>query len=446
MTERTLPHNLEAERAVLGCLIVESDRLVEIADTLAAGDFFRVAHRSVFAAISALHSRRVAVDLITLREELARRSELDRVGGPGFVASLADGTPRGVNLAHYSRIVREKSQRRCLIFACNKALADAYEGEFTVEELIERTEADVFKVSQEIATGDFVQAREWVADTYRHLERLAADRREITGVPTGFYDLDRMTRGLQPGDLIIVGARPSMGKTAFALQLGIHAAGSMPVGMFSVEMARLPLGVRAFSVEGHINGMRLQTGRLNQSDYARVSNCAESLGALQFAIDESPILTPTQLRAKARRLQAKHGLSLLIIDYLQILDPGAGKHRAESRTIELAQMSRGLKQLARELGIPIVVLSQLSRKVEDRADKRPNLADLRESGAIEQDADVVLLLHRPEYYHANPRPEDVGKAEVIIAKQRNGPTGTVDLLFNREFVRFDNPELRTGAA
>lgn len=438
-SERVLPHNLDAERSVLGCLLVENARFIEIADTLSGADFFRDAHRRIFEAARALHDRGRTADYVTLKEEIGRRGELDDVGGPAYIASLTDGMPRGVNLPHYAAIVREKAQRRRLIFTCTKIVADAYEGEPPIEDLIEQAEADVLAVGQEVTGSDFVLADQWIRETYEHLERLASDPRHVVGLSTGFRDLDALTRGLQPTDLIIIGARPSMGKTAVAVQIALHAAQHGMVGVFSVEMARLSLGIRAVSLTSRVNGMRLMTGRTGGTDFEAISSAFSLLGELKIAIDDSPILTPMQLRTKARRLKARHGLSALFIDYLQILEPGStGKRRAENRTLELAQMSRSLKALAKELHIPVVVLSQLSRDAEKRADPRPKLSDLRESGAIEQDADLVLLLHRPEYYQETPRAEDLGRAELIVAKQRHGPTGVVELRFTKEFTRFDD--------
>lgn len=437
---RTLPYSLEAERSVLGCVLLENERFDEVADLLAADDFFRDAHRRTFEAIKALRARRCGVDDVTLKEELARRGDLEEVGGPVYVASLADGMPRGVNLTHYAQIVLQKAQRRRLIAALNKGLSAAYDGEQPFEEVIEATEAGVLSVGQQTTGADFVFGPAWVSETFTHIERLAKNPQAITGVRSGFRELDELTRGFQPGDLIIIGARPSMGKTALAVQMALHAAQAGMVGVFSIEMARLALGIRAFALTGRINGMRLMTGRLKSDDYARLVDARGKLDRLRIAIDDSAMLTPTQLRTKARRLRSQQGLSALFVDYLQIVEPGSqDRRRSENRTLELGVMSRNLKQLAKELQVPVIVLSQLSRDAEKRAgDGRPKLSDLRESGAIEQDADVVLLLHRPEYYQHPPEPKSEGLAEIIIAKQRNGPVGVVELLFSKEFTRFDD--------
>ena len=436
MTERTLPHNFDAERSVLGAILVENKTYVDVSDMLAPDDFFRDAHKRIYSALRSLATRRVGADFVTLKEELQRVGDLDEVGGPAYIASLADGVPRATNIAHYAGIVLEKAQRRRLIYACNRALQDAYEGDVPIEELLEQTEQAVLAVSQSASSSDFVHTAAWVDETFQHLERLASDPRHVTGVSTGFRDLDRLTRGLQPGDLVIVGARPSMGKTALMQQIAINAAAEGQVGVFSVEMARLSLGIRSFAVVGHVNTMRLMTGRLKSEDYARVSAAMETLAGIPLAIDDSPILTPAQLRTKARRLHARYPLRALFVDYLQILE--GPTHQTESRTLELAKMSRSLKQLAKELNIPVIVLSQLSRATDKREVKRPQLSDLRDSGAIEQDGDVVLLLHRPEYYQETPKAEDVGRAELIVAKQRNGPTGVVELRFTKEYTRFDD--------
>lgn len=436
-----LPHNLEAERSVLGVLALYADRLVEVADTLRSADFFRHAHRLIFDAMLRIAGEQGSgFDIITLKDALARTGHLEAAGGPAYLASLCTGVPRATNLPYYASIVRADAHRRRIIEACTRATKAAYERELDIEALIEQTESDILGVGREMTGGDFVMPDEWVPETVAYIEKLASAPRHVTGVATGFREIDHMTRGFQPGDLIVLGARPSMGKTALSLQIGAHASQAETVGVFSVEMARAALSVRAFASTGRISAMRLMTGKLRGEDYARFTHTMDTLRLSKLAIDDSAVLTPLQLRTKARRLKARHGLSLLIVDYLQILEAtGSGKRRADTRALELGQITRALKQLAKELHVPILLLSQVTREPDRRSgDTRPKMSDLRDSGAIEADADVILMLHRPEYYQDQPKPDDLGKAEVIVAKQRNGPTGIVNLKFTKDQMRFDD--------
>jgi replicative DNA helicase len=435
--ERTLPHNLEAERSVLGAILVHNDAFNLAAQVIDDRDFFRDAHRRIFGKMIALNERSAAIDFVTLKEELARAGELDEVGGPAYIASLADGVPRATNVEYYARIVKEKATLRNLIYAANKILTNAYEAEQEPDLILDEAESAIFSVADDRLKAGFVPMRDLVKESFPKIEQLFEQKRLVTGTPTGFYDLDEMTRGLQPGDLIIVAARPSMGKTSLVLNISQHVAmqPDMTVGFFSLEMSKESLFIRLLTSVAEIDSHRLMSGAIGGKDYGRISHALESLSAMQLFIDDTASIGVMEMRAKARRLQAEHGLSLLVVDYIQLM---SGRGRFENRTLELAAISRSLKGLAKELHVPIVVLSQLSRAPESRSDHRPQLSDLRESGALEQDADVVVLIYRDDVYNKDPNSELSGIAELIVAKQRNGPTGTVKLAFLREQTRFAN--------
>ncbi len=435
--ERTLPHNLEAERSVLGAILIHNDAFNLAAQVINEKDFFRDAHRRIFDKMIALNERGDAIDFVTLKEELSRAGELDEVGGPAYIASLADGVPRATNVEYYARIVKEKSTLRSLIFAANKILTNAYEAEQEPEIILDEAETAIFSVADDKLKAGFVPMRDLVKESFPKIEQLFEQKRLVTGVPTGFVDLDEMTRGLQPGDLVIIAARPSMGKTSLVLNIAQYVAvqPAMTVGFFSLEMSKESLFLRLLTSEAQIDSHRLMSGAIGQRDYSRISHALESLSAMQLFIDDTAGIGVMEMRAKARRLQAEHGLSLLVVDYIQLM---SGRGRFENRTLELAAISRSLKGLAKELHVPIVVLSQLSRAPEARSDHRPQLSDLRESGALEQDADVVVMIYRDDVYNKDPSSENAGIAELILAKQRNGPTGIVKLAFLREQTRFAN--------
>jgi replicative DNA helicase len=435
--ERTLPHNLEAERSVLGAILVHNDAFNMAAQVIDSGDFYRDAHRRIFDKMVQLNERNQAIDFVTLKEELARAGEIDEVGGPAYVASLADGVPRATNVEYYARIVKEKATLRNLIFAANKILTNAYEADQESDLILDEAESSIFAVADDRLKAGFVPMRELVKESFPKIEQLFEQKRLITGVPTGFVDLDEMTRGLQGGDLIIVAARPSMGKTSLVLNMAQHVAvqPDHTVGFFSLEMSKESLFLRLLTSEAQIDSHRLMSGAIGQKDYGRISHALETLSAMRLFIDDTANIGVLEMRAKARRLQSEHRLSLLVVDYIQLM---SGRGRFENRTLELAAISRSLKGLAKELRVPIVVLSQLSRAPESRSDHRPQLSDLRESGALEQDADVVVLIYREDAYNRDPNNPDAGTAELIVAKQRNGPTGIVRLAFLREQTRFAN--------
>ena len=435
--ERTLPHNLEAERSVLGAILVHNDAFNLAAQVIDSQDFYRDAHRRIFDRMVALNERHDAIDFVTLKEELARAGELDEVGGPAYVAGLADGVPRATNVEYYARIVKEKATLRNLIYAASKIVTNAYEAEQESDLILDEAESAIFAVADDRLKSGFIAMRDLVKDSFPKIEKLFEQKRLITGVPTGFVDLDEMTRGLQGGDLVIVAARPSMGKTSLVLNIAqyVAALGDQVVGFFSLEMSKESLFLRLLTSEAQIDGHRLMSGAIGGNDYHRISHALEKLNAMKLFIDDTANIGVLEMRAKSRRLQAEHGLNLLVVDYIQLM---SGRGRFENRTLELASISRSLKGLAKELNVPIVVLSQLSRAPEARSDHRPQLSDLRESGALEQDADVVVLIYRDDVYNKDPNSPDAGTAELILAKQRNGPTGIVRLAFLREQTRFAN--------
>jgi replicative DNA helicase len=436
--ERTLPHSLDAEKSVLGAVLVNNEAFNHAAEFIDSRDFFRDAHRRIFDKMVALSERGHAIDFITLKEELARAGELDDVGGPAYIASLADGVPRSANVEYYARIVKEKSTLRHLIYSANKILTEAYEAEQEPDVLLDEAERAIFSIAENRIRAGFVPLRELVHDSFATIEKLQQTKGAITGVPSGFIDLDEMTTGFQPGDLVIVAARPSMGKTSLVLNMAQHVgtATSMTVGFFSLEMSKEQLFMRMLTSEARIDAHRFRTGHLSEKDYGRLSHALGTLAEARVFIDDAASIGVLEMRAKARRLKAEHGLDLLIIDYLQLMQ---GRGRFESRQQEVSAISRSLKGLAKELSVPIVALSQLSRAPEGRTDHRPQLSDLRESGAIEQDADLVLFIYRPEVYQKEETsPEDQGIAEIIIGKQRNGPIGSVKLSFLNQYTRFEN--------
>ena len=438
--ERTLPHNLDAEKSVLGAILIQNEAFNHAAELIDSKDFFRSAHRRIFEKMIALSERGDAIDFITLKEELSKSGELDDIGGPAYIASLADGVPRSANVEYYARIVKEKATLRNLIFSANKILAEAYEAEQEPDLLLDEAERSIFAIAEDRIRAGFVPLRDLVQTSFTTIERLQQQKGLITGVPTGFIDLDEMTSGLQPSDLVLVAARPSMGKTSFVLNIAQHVGTStdMTVGFFSLEMSKEQLFMRMLTSEARIDAHRFRTGFLSEKDYGRLSHALGTLAEAKVFIDDTASIGVLEMRAKARRLKAEHGLNLLIIDYIQLMQ---GRGRFESRQAEIASISRSLKGLAKELSVPIVALSQLSRASETRADHRPQLSDLRESGALEQDADVVMFIYRAEQYRdsdGNPNTEDQGTAEIIIGKQRNGPVGTAKLAFIKEHTRFEN--------
>jgi replicative DNA helicase len=436
---RTLPHNLEAERSVLGAILLHNDAFNLAAEVLDSGDFFRDAHRRIFEKMIKLSERNDAIDLVTLKEELSRSGELDEVGGPAYITALVDGVPRSTNVEHYARIIKEKATLRNLIFSANKIVASAYEAEDEADLILDQAEHAIFAIADKKIGDGFVSLRDLAQGSLDTIERLHARKELVTGIPTGFTDLDEMTSGFQPSDLIIVAARPSMGKTSLVLNIAQHVGTKtdMTVGVFSLEMSKEQLFLRMLTGEARIDAHRLRGGFLGERDWGKLAQAIGTLSESKIFIDDTPSIGVLEMRSKCRRLASQHGLHLVIIDYVQLMQ---GRGRFENRTLELASISRSLKGLAKELSVPIVLLSQLSRATESRADHRPQLSDLRESGALEQDADVVIFIYREDQYADKnaPATDAQGVAELIIGKQRNGPTGVVKLAFIREFTRFEN--------
>ena len=435
VTERSLPHNLEAERCVLGAILIHNEAFNVAAELIDSHDFFRVAHRLVFDKMVGLNERGHVIDLVTIKDELGRSGHLDEVGGAAYVAGLADGVPRSTHVEHYARIVKEKATLRNLIHSASKILSTAYEAEQDAGTVLDQAEQEIFSIAEDRIHTGFVPLGDLVQGSFTAIENLQQHKGLVTGIPTGFVDLDNLTSGFQPSDLIIIAARPSMGKTSFVLNVAQHIGTKTDrtVGFFSLEMSREQLFMRMLTSEAEVDSHRFRGGFLSERDYGRLSTALGRLAEARVYIDDSAGLGVLEARAKARRLKAEHGLDLLVIDYIQLMQ---GRGRFENRTQEVASISRALKGLAKELAVPVVALSQLSRAPESRSDRRPQLSDLRESGALEQDADVVMFIYRDEQYGATPENENL--AEIIIGKQRNGPTGTVKMAFLKQYTRFAN--------
>jgi replicative DNA helicase len=433
-TDTVTPHSLEAEMAVLGAILVHGERFLDVGDVLPSADFFRQPHSRIYTVMRELAAAGVTIDTVTVAERLKQQGRLDEIGGHAYLARLMDAPAYSSNIEAYVKIVKDHAAKRRLRAALQKSLADIDEhADEDARTLIDSAERLIFTVSQQDTRGDFVPAPALVAEGMPRIAALAEHKRGVTGVPTGFIDFDEMTRGFQPASLVILAARPSMGKTAFALNAAHHAAShGRQVGLFSIEQCKDELFMRLVSSVGKIDGHRLQCGYLNDSDYGRLGEAFSEIGSSGLHVDDSPVLGILDVRGKARRLKARHGLDLLIVDYLQLMQTG----KAENRNLAIADISRSLKMVARELEIPVVVLSQLSRELEKRGDKRPMLSDLRDSGALEQDADLVVFVHRPEVYQETA--DNAGLAEIIIAKQRNGRTGTIKLRWSKGTTRFDN--------
>ena len=439
--EKTLPHNAEAERTVLGAILVDNQAFNSAAEILGRDDFYREAHRRIFSAMAGLAERSQPIDLVTLKDELARQSALEAAGGPAYLAGLVDGVPRITSVEHWSRLIKEKAVLRNLIHAGNRIVTSCYEAEDEAAVLLDRAEKAIFDIAERRIRAGFVPMSEIVKESFRTIDQLSQSQEVVTGVPTGFVDLDEMTSGFQKGDLVIVAARPAMGKTSFTLNIAQHVAMRVgeTVGFFSLEMSKEQLALRLLCADARIDAHRLRTGKLNEKDWARLAKAYTDLAQSKIFIDDSATISPLEMRATCRRLKAEHGLGLIVVDYLQLVSSSG---RSENRQQELSAISRSMKGLAKELGCPVIALSQLSRAPEARTDKRPQLSDLRESGAIEQDADIVMFIFREEEY--KPSEENRGIAEIIIGKQRNGPTGSRKLAFIKEFTRFENLEWRGG--
>jgi replicative DNA helicase len=433
---RVPPHNLQAEESLLGAMLLSRDAIAAAVEACSANDFYKPAHGHVFEAITSLYGQGEPVDPVTVADELRRAELLDAIGGPATLISLQANTPATANAGRYAHIVEEHALLRRLIGVAGEIAEMGYSLPDDVTAAIDRAESMVFEVAERRVTDTLKPLHDLLADSLDRLEALYERGESITGVPTGFLDLDERLSGLQKSALVIVGARPAMGKTAFALGVAANAAmeAQVPVLFFSLEMSHAELTQRLLCSEARVDSSRVRNGKLIESDWPKISHAIGRLGEAPLYIDDNPNLTVMEVRAKARRLKSRLGqLGLIVIDYLQLM---SGRSHAENRQVEVSEISRGLKILARELECPVVALSQLSRSLEMRSDKRPMLADLRESGSLEQDADVVMFLYRDEVY--NPESPDRGTAEIIVSKHRNGPTGVTQLAFLDHYTRFAN--------
>ena len=439
MIEKIPPQSMDAEMAVLGSMLLDRDAISHAIEILNASHFYKDAHKKIYSAIIKLHDENKAVDLITLIEELKATNSLDEVGGPAYITGLASSVPTSANLVHYAKIVKEKMVLRSLINAGTQIVSECYDMADNVDNLIDRAERIIFDISSKKIEGKVLHLKEIIKSSIETIDNLYQRKENITGIATGFRDLDMKTAGLQASDFIVIAGRPSMGKSALALCIAEHAGvvEKIPVAFFSLEMAKEQLVQRILCSHARVDAHKVRTGFLSQADWPRLVSAAGKLSEAPIYIDDSPGISVLELRAKARRLKAQYDIKLIVLDYLQLMQ---GPANSDNRQQEISEISRSLKALARELNVPLIAISQLSRAVEQRSDHRPQLSDLRESGAIEQDADLVILLLREEYY--NPTEENKGLAQAIIAKQRNGPVGSLTLTFVGEYMRFENLTMR----
>lgn len=437
-----IPANLEAERAVLGSLLIDPDAIIKVASFLRAEDFYRERHAWLYEAMMALHDRREPLDFVTVVDELERRGHLQEVGGPAYITDLISGTPSAMYVDHYARIVERTALLRRLIAAAGQIAELAYDDSQEVDEVIDKAETLIFGVSEALIHRDLMPIRTIMAQVVDHIDFLARNQDTLMGVPTGFTFLDRLLGGLQKSDLIILAARPSMGKTSLALNIAQNAAKryGARVGIFSLEMSNEQLVQRLLSMETGIDSHRLRLGQVHDDEWPILLEAANLLANTAIFIDDTPAATVNEIRTKCRRLYAEHGLDLVLIDYMQLMSGASGGGRDANRQQEISFISRSLKGLARELNVPVIALSQLSRAVESRSDKRPMLSDLRESGSIEQDADVVLFIYREDYYIEDTDRQNI--ADVIVAKHRHGSTGTISLYFRKELTQFRDLEVQ----
>ncbi|MFO7459463.1 MAG: replicative DNA helicase [Desulfatiglandales bacterium] len=440
------PQNIEAEQAVLAGILINNDAVNQIVDVLSPDDFYREAHMHIFEGMTELYNDNEPIDLITLSHQLKEKALLEKAGGAEYLTSLVDAVSTSAGIFYHAQIVRDLSVRRRLISECSLISDACFQDWRPTDELLDRAEQSIFDIAEEKVGEGFTPLENVIKESFKKLESVAEREGFITGVPTGFKDFDRYTAGLQPSDLIILAGRPSMGKTALALGIGYNAAveTGKGVAVFSLEMSRMQLGLRLLGFHAGIDATKLRTGFLRDADWQKLMGSANHLSEVAMFIDDTSYLSVLEMKAKCRRLVKKKELCLVIVDYLQLVQ---GRRSSESRQMEISEISRSLKALAKDLNVPVMALSQLNRKVEDRPNKRPQLADLRESGAIEQDADVIAFVYRDELYHPSSD-ENRNLAEVIVAKQRNGPTGAFKLTFQKELTRFRDyvEEERYGAA
>jgi replicative DNA helicase len=435
--ERPLPHNAEAERSILGAVLLDNHALNAAVERLRPEDFFVPQHRHIFERMVQLGEKQQAIDTITLMEDLARSGELEAAGGVAYLSQLADGLPRVTNVDHYARIVKEKAILRSLIYSASVIQEQALAAGDDADVILDRAESSIFQLAEDRVKVGLIGVKDLVKDGYERLEKIFSEGRRITGLATGYSGLDNETAGLQPSELVILAARPSMGKTALALNIAENVAlrNREPVAVFSLEMSKESLLLRLLASHARVDAHKFRTGHMNRDDWGRVTASLAELGDAPIWIDDSASSTVLEMGAKARRLKRDRGLSLVIVDYIQLVVPSTNRRNA-NRQEEVSSISRALKALAKELKVPVVVLSQLTRAPE-REDRKPQLSDLRESGAIEQDADVVLFINRPNFYKTDIPEEERARAELIIAKQRNGPTGSLNFVFLSRHTRFE---------
>jgi replicative DNA helicase len=428
------PHNIEAEQAILGGVLINNDSMNQIMDILSADDFYREAHMSIFEGMVYLYNHGEPIDIITLSRFLTKKSLLERIGGSDYLPSIVEAVSTSAGIAYHAQIIKDLSVRRKLISQCSIISEACFQEWEETEDLLELAEQSIFDIAENQIREGLDSLEQVIKGSFKKLESTAAFDGFVTGVPTGFKEFDRLTAGLQPSDLIIIAGRPSMGKTALALNMGYNAAKrtGKAVAVFSLEMSKQQLGIRMLGFDAGIDATKLRTGFLRDKEWERLTDSANRLTGLPIFIDDSSAISVLEMKAKCRRLKKSHDLALVIVDYLQLIQ---GRRAAESRQIEISEVSRMLKALAKDLNVPVMALSQLNRKVEDRPNKRPQLADLRESGAIEQDADVIAFIYRDEVYHPDSE-EKRNIAEINIAKQRNGPTGYFKLTFRKELTAF----------
>jgi len=433
LIDRVLPQNVEAEQAVLGAILRDSETMITAMERLTQEDFFRPIHQRIFEAMIDLANEEEPIDLITLTAKLKDKGQLEELGGVTYLSELASAVPTAANIEYYAAIVEEKSILRRLIRTATGIVSSGFASEEDVSMLLSDAEQRIFEISQRRNANGFISIRDVLMDVFERIEFLYSHKGGTSGIPSGFPDLDKMTNGFQRSDLIIVAARPSVGKTAFALNIAqnVGVRAKETVAIFSLEMGAAQLVNRMICAEANVDAGRLRTGQLEPEDWEKLTMAIGSLSESQIYIDDSPAVTVADIRAKCRRLKQEHGLGMILIDYLQLI---AGRGKGDNRQQEVSEISRTLKQIARELNVPVIALSQLSRGVEQRQDKRPMMSDLRESGSIEQDADIVAFLYRDDYY--DKESEKKNTIEIIIAKQRNGPVGTVELAFLKHYNKF----------
>ncbi|TGA98677.1 replicative DNA helicase [Sporolactobacillus shoreae] len=436
--DRTPPYNTEAEQAVLGAVFLEPEAVVTATELLVPEDFYRTSHQLIFSVMIQLFDRNEPVDVVTVTNALQSGKHLEEVGGVSYLADLAGSAPTAANIEFYCNIVAEKSLLRRLIRTATQIVSDSYTREDEAESIVDDAERQILEVAERKRTGEFRSIKDVLIETYDNIEALQSRKDDVTGTATGFLELDRMTAGFQKSDLIIVAARPSVGKTAFALNIAQNVAtkNEANVAIFSLEMGARQLAMRMLCAEGNIDAQKLRTGRLEDDDWQKLTMAMGTLSRAGIYIDDSPGIRVNDIRSKCRRLKQEKGLDLVVIDYLQLIIGSGGGGRQENRQQEVSEISRTLKAMARELDVPVIALSQLSRGVESRQDKRPMMSDIRESGSIEQDADIVAFLYRDDYYNKESEKQNI--IEIIIAKQRNGPVGTVELAFIKEYNKFVN--------